>query len=638
MNADISLNFIALTESSFSFKIFRRSTEDYQKKDDEYNYPLPYIAGTKDLIDSYIVSFFEKEGFTPYECNSRDNINLTKKWLMDQIKSIVAKKFASDEYIIGRRFIPNISFIVQRFTEGEQIVAIEPYYLQSKQQFGFLLDFRFKAKQEYKFTQRARILSLSLNQRGEKNRNFYVDKYNYIMQYFNSKIVKIFPMSIAGYTIDVYRQLTAIESFVLKEKTYDFGNGTHAVQFQGLKQYGPLEKINKKTLFVFIFEKSRINAARELVRALRGDTYNTFPGMKKLFDVDMSNDCIKSIQVDSLTPKNIKNIESELDILVTENPDTSIVGVFSGISRDFDTGSDFSPYYTLKQMFLKRGIGLQAITIEQMQKSDGLKWSIAGIGLQIFVKLGGKPWRVVPQNDNCIIFGIGNAHVYDQEDHIKKYFAYSVCFDSSGIYKKLDVLSTSTNRKTYIEQLSQQIKSQLGEKLTDRITKCAIHIPHKITREEMRCIKNSVNSLKDTHKKIEFVFIKINTENKYFGYASTNSMVPVAGTYIMLSEREFLVWFEGLQQGKEQVVMAQSIANPVHISFEDSDYLSTNDIKSYLQDVLNLSGANWRGFNAKHSPVSIYYPELIARFAGFFEQYHLPFAFDEHVMDKAWFV
>ena len=71
----------------------------------------------------------------------------------------------------------------------------------------------------------------------------------------------------------------------------------------------------------------------------------------------------------------------------------------------------------------------------------------------------------------------------------------------------------------------------------------------------MRCIKNSVNSLKDTHKKIEFVFIKINTENKLFGYASTNSMVPVAGTYIMLSEREFLVWFEGLQQGKEQVVM-----------------------------------------------------------------------------------
>ena len=50
MNADISLNFIALKESSFSFNVFRRSTEDYEKKDDEYEYRLPYVAGEKELM------------------------------------------------------------------------------------------------------------------------------------------------------------------------------------------------------------------------------------------------------------------------------------------------------------------------------------------------------------------------------------------------------------------------------------------------------------------------------------------------------------------------------------------------------------------------------------------------------------
>ena len=31
-----------------------------------------------------------------------------------------------------------------------------------------------------------------------------------------------------------------------------------------------------------------------------------------------------------------------------------------------------------------------------------------------------------------------------------------------------------------------------------------------------------------------------------------------------------------------------------------------------LQDLVNLSGANWRGFNAKSAPVSVFYCHLVA--------------------------
>jgi hypothetical protein len=40
----------------------------------------------------------------------------------------------------------------------------------------------------------------------------------------------------------------------------------------------------------------------------------------------------------------------------------------------------------------------------------------------------------------------------------------------------------------------------------------------------------------------------------------------------------------------------------------------------YLQDSLNLSGANWRGFNAKSLPVSVFYAKLIARYFSQFER------------------
>jgi hypothetical protein len=44
----------------------------------------------------------------------------------------------------------------------------------------------------------------------------------------------------------------------------------------------------------------------------------------------------------------------------------------------------------------------------------------------------------------------------------------------------------------------------------------------------------------------------------------------------------------------------------------------------YLQDALNLSGANWRGFNAKTLPVSVYYAQLIAKYFREFDRLGLP--------------
>jgi len=321
----------------------------------------------------------------------------------------------------------------------------------------------------------------------------------------------------------------------------------------------------------------------------------------------------------------IKYICNSLDniSIATQHPDSQIVGIFAGIQKDFDDTQKYSPYYIIKNIFLKNGLAVQAVTIEQTLKRDGLKWSISGIGLQLFVKLGGIPWKVVPQNENCVIFGISSAHLRNDDGTIRKYYAYSVCFDSSGLYKRLDVLSTSDSQHSYMQSLKQHVSQTLQEQITNGITKCAIHVPFKLRKDEMECLRECANEFKQNHAEIEIVFIKINVENRFFGYSDYNSKIPLSGSYIELSDREILVWFEGLQQGKENLVTSQAITNPVHIQFLGTENLSKEQINSYLQDVINLSGANWRGYNAKHTPVSIYYPELIAKFIGRFDQYGL---------------
>ena len=90
-----------------------------------------------------------------------------------------------------------------------------------------------------------------------------------------------------------------------------------------------------------------------------------------------------------------------------------------------------------------------------------------------------------------------------------------------------------------------------------------------------------------------------------------------------LAKSEFLVWFEGLQYGGRTV--NKLLSNPVHVRFiYPFEEISRDRQRAYLQDAINLSGANWRGFNAKSLPVSVYYAQLIARYLKEFRNLGLP--------------
>ncbi len=637
MSDNILLSFLELCDSNFEFPIFRKSYDKEANNDGMYRYSLPTTASRNDR-DTYAVSFTQKEDCTQFIARSTDNIQMTKKWLMQALIEKVAQTLSNNEYFIGKRFIPNLSFVITSHKEGQRLIQVEPYYLEANNSFGFILDYKFKPNHGYEKTRQEKILSLSLSPDGSKNKNYYSDKMRYITLFVQNTINKLFPILRSPTTIDVKRTLTDMPSFQLKEKVYVFNNGEATVQFQGIKEYKPLYGVDGDPLFVFVFEKDKVNTSRQLVRALRDHLYPTFDGMDEMFGVSFSNENIRSIIVDDYSIANLHYIESQLDDIVHNNPSANIVGIFAGIEKDFDTNKDYSPYYAVKSYFLKHGLAVQAVTIEQSLKKDGFKWSISGIALQIFVKLGGKPWKVKPQNENCLIFGISSAHICDNDNKITKYFAYSLCFDSSGLYKRLNILGQSNDEKTYIEQLAEQIKVNLCNDLNDNITKCVIHVPYKLKKKEIRCIEESIDSVKKIHQKIDFSVIKININNKFFGYSHYNSCIPLAGSCLQLGKREYLVWFEGLQQGKTQVVSAQNISNPVHIQFLYGPQLSEEETKAYLQDIINLSGANWRGFNAKHEPVTTLYPELIAKFAGKFDQYGLDMIIGDTAMEKVWFI
>jgi hypothetical protein len=84
------------------------------------------------------------------------------------------------------------------------------------------------------------------------------------------------------------------------------------------------------------------------------------------------------------------------------------------------------------------------------------------------------------------------------------------------------------------------------------------------------------------------------------------------------------VWFEGIYPDKPNVTKV--FPGPTHLQFlrVEKERSEAAEERELLQDLVNLSGANWRGFNAKSAPVSVFYCHLVADLVHDFNERDLP--------------
>jgi hypothetical protein len=350
-----------------------------------------------------------------------------------------------------------------------------------------------------------------------------------------------------------------------------------------------------------------------------------------MFQVSFGIGNVKQIKLLNDSKGELNSAIAQMKAIKDENESRKIIGLFI---EDHVIGDEVSSsnYYFLKYHFIEEKIPLQVVNFRKSGDKNALKWSTSNLALAMFSKLGGIPWIVKPSNNNCLILGVGSSHKRDTvTGQISKYFAYTVCLDSSGLYKELAILAEEETKETYIEELKRNLVALLRSDKFKHYQTCVLHLPFKIKRAEIEALSVAINEVNE----MGFVTLKVNLDNKFFGYSDHNTLVPYESSFIKLSKTEYLVWFEGLQYGKE--VVDKRLSNPVHIQFLQQQNQIRIDERSFLQDVLNLSGANWRGFNAKSIPISIYYSQLITEYSKAFEEIHEDSKFSLS-NEKPWFL
>lgn len=622
----VHLNFLPVAGELGVCRLFRRPLASPQEERPEPGmmaYPLPTIIGGTEKWQQYWVSFDQRDGFDEFSAPAGLNAMLATRILYRAITESARSVLATDKYHIpSNEFIQEISFICRRHTEGHEELMVQPYYLRATRQFGYLLDFHFHLAEGVPYSRKVQQLSLSLDRGFRRNLNYCVDRAERIAAFRRGLNGVFQAIRLCGTSdaIPLGDDFVTLPAERLRSKVYVFdGNRESRSQFSGLRDYGPLLPVPAPPRLLFMFREQDRHAARTLAMSLKGSKQRqrfTFPGFQALFKTDLQIDAnpviLPDLGKDAITAA-LDRVKGDRQA----NPNVLPVVV---LPEGDDNG-----YLEQKALFSHAEIPTQVCTLRILQDQDALKWAIANLALQIFCKAGGQPWKVRATHDRSLIVGISQSHkvkLVDGKHQVEKYFAFSVMTDSSGLFKKVQVLGESDQQGDYLTQLRENLRQLLSD-AANQFARIVVHTSFKLKHREIDAIYKVVQEAAAAGGTSKFAVVKVNHKSRFFGVnRDVNSLVPYEATQVRLGPKEYLVWFEGIYPDKPTVTKA--FPGPTHLQFlRVSDEASIPD-HVLLQDLVNLSGANWRGFNARSAPVSVFYCHLVADLVRNFHERGLP--------------
>ncbi|MYF10108.1 MAG: hypothetical protein F4229_03800 [Gammaproteobacteria bacterium] len=616
----IALNFLPVLSRNFQITMFAVPFHGEERPAHAGEEAILRHLGEGEDNKPYWTLFQRFEGAKRVDLEPFENTYATVDALRRALEESCRSGLQAERYRVRDGFRRKIEVVVERHEEGLATVSLEPYLLRSARRFGILASFRFHPDEAHRGTKRALQLSLALDRNGQPNLDFYADRYtklsDFVMEFHRS----IFPLRMSdGQEIEVGSRLVGLSPDSLAVKRYVMNSRKESrSQFMGVQKFGPYEQNAEDTQLYFLYRGKEHGLSQDLFRALRGDSFRTFSGMQKMFRFAVTRHNVRGATISEFNPEEIGRVA---DMVAADAAGRPVVPVVITPFSRRDETDEKEAYWTLKHAFLAKGMPIQVVSAETIADRNTLKWSTSGIALQIFAKAGGTPWRVVPATERCLIVGVGQAHKVLAKGGIERYFAYSVLTDSSGAFQEIRPLSMAGDEESYIDAFHDSLRDIFDE-YADRFSNFVVHSTFSIRKKELDSIAAALDAQRATVGEGHFVSMKFNDRNRFFGFSSGhNSRVPYESTVVSLSRSEYLVWFEGLQYG--QSALRKTVGGPLHVRYAYPDRIGESEKRMFLQDAINLSGANWRGFNAKSLPVSVYYAQIIARYLKEFEAHGL---------------
>ncbi len=397
-----------------------------------------------------------------------------------------------------------------------------------------------------------------------------------------------------------------------------FGDGSQAnadERYKALRRRRPFDnsEVVSNPTILFVFPDEYQVSANKLFKALKNGN-NQFPGIESLFGVPLANSSVRRVS-NRFSVSGMSASEAALryeaaiqdQLSKDSNIDFAIVICDKTPRFDFKT-----PYYASKINLAASGVASQIVTLDLLKNESQLDWSLANIALQIFVKLGGHPWFVKPSpGGGDIVIGIGRSEREHSNGSKSRFVGFTTCYTSGGLFKSVEIFKPQRGMSDYLDALQGSIEGALQTVISqdaDPVRFLVLHVSKKFGRSEHERLEAALKSV-ESKIAIQYVVLRVTEDHPFVALdRSHSSFAPQSGLSIELDTKDRLLVLEGRPAYGD---MRKPASSPLWVTLQQSNTGDTT-LDALVQQIYELSVANWRGFNARAKPITIHYSELVA--------------------------
>jgi len=411
----------------------------------------------------------------------------------------------------------------------------------------------------------------------------------------------------------------------------------HDDRLRGIIKWGPFRKAAvQKPRIAFVFPEGYRDAANSLYLALRNGI-GAFKGLPSVFKIPLEKDQVLPITGFTLRNRHDHHDSARLYRDAIQNwihTNKETPDLFINLHPRSMAWEEDSAYAATKAALLKEGLLSQNVTFDLILNSSQFEWSVANIALGLFVKLGGIPWAVNrPNAEYDIVIGMGRSESYNPKTREReRIMSFTTCLQSNGVYQFANFGRACDKNTDYLQELRRTLELTIKrvQAMQPQPKSLTLHFPKDFSYEDRDICRQVVAASQPSFQRIELV--KISEEERFFAIDDDSpDQVPKRGTCIRLSKIDSLLYTEGSEERQPWANRPPTAVRIRHFTDQPTD-LPTRDIVGQVYD---LSLSNWRAFNARGFPVSIYYSELISRIL---RQADLSQVQGDNIADRLWFL
>jgi hypothetical protein len=394
---------------------------------------------------------------------------------------------------------------------------------------------------------------------------------------------------------------------------------------ENLSKYGPysLPK-NTQVKFIMIFHENDKNLANKFVQIMKkryqkpDGTFMEDMYSKSLYDfirVRFELDIENSIKfTDELNP--FDAIHNFLDTHTIDRETYNYIALYLSPFSINETDVDKKEvYYKVKKTLIEHDITSQAIFRDHITKPVFKKYYFVNIASAILAKIGGVPWKLVADNQDELVVGIG---AFKSKKFNVKYIGSAFCFSNTGDFKEFNCRSTADSFL-----LAQEIKLMIQDfvKKNEKLDRIIIHFYKQMSYEEIEPIKKVLFQLGYDHIPIIIININKTFSKDYLVFDSEfKELLPYSGTIINYSKNKYLL-FNNTRYMEEQTEI-ESYHSPLKLTFQSTKPEAIEDVavvKELIDQVYQFSRLYWKSVKQQNLPVTVKYPEMVAKIYPHFD-------------------